>query len=96
MDYELKPCMCGHKTPEITKEKHPFIGETFGVICDNCGLYMDCRKHSKQEAIEFWNTRPIEDALQSGIQQLTTENGNLKHHIANLEQKLYFLSHSSL
>jgi hypothetical protein len=87
---ELKPCQCGEQTPEFTTYKHSVYGDRYGVTCYTCGLFLDCRKKTKDEAAKIWNTRPRGGALQADVQQLTTENGNLKHLVANLRQQLYF------
>ena len=71
-DIELKPCpFCGGKAKCIE-----YYG-LFHVIC--CDCYIAGRdRPSIDEAIEAWNIRPIEDALQAENERLKKELADLK------------------
>lgn len=63
-EQELKPCpFCKDGTPNIT---HRFIGITIRCSCGAHSEYFN----TEEEAINAWNTRPIEDALRQENEQL--------------------------
>ena len=59
---ELKPCQCGAKAEYIEEDGGHWI------VCHNGHetAIFDC----KEDLMEFWQSRPIEDALQSRITEL--------------------------
>lgn len=75
MSQELKPCpLCGaHAELYIDFMKHP--DELYWVYCAG-SVYGDCATtrvfHTEKEAVEAWNTRPIESALQARIAETET------------------------
>jgi len=80
---ELKPC--------------PFCGGT--NICTEKGINLNyCDSCSAEANIEHWNTRPLEDALQSRIaelewnnSELTDENAELTLRVTEMETELNLL-----
>jgi len=71
---ELKPCpFCGGM-PKVNDWTLKGITDK-RCFCDNekCPVYL-----SKTIAIDDWNTRPIEDALNDRIAELEAENAALK------------------
>jgi len=83
MSEELKPC--------------PFCGGT--KICTEKGINLNyCDSCSAEANIEHWNTRPLEDALQSRIaelewnnSELTDENAELTLRVTEMETELNLL-----
>lgn len=75
MQSEPKPC------PFCKCKPIPFIAGSskYSVRCsnENCGVRPSGRfiggSNTPEEAIELWNSRPIEDALQSEIDRLKAE-----------------------
>ena len=87
MSEELRPCpFC--KSNNTTLDYYEISGpQELGtiVVCNDCG--------ASAKSIVDWNTRPIEDALQSRIAELEAERDdwrksyiNLWRHINNLPQ----------
>ena len=67
---ELKPCpFCGN-----TNLHHTETSIFHAVWCKDCGAMVDI---DDGDAIKLWNTRPLEDALQSRIAELEAENNRL-------------------
>lgn len=69
---ELKPCpFCGN-LPMVGS--HGKLDELHEVYCEHfaCGGEV-AGFSSEAEAIECWNTRPLEDALQAEIDKLKAE-----------------------
>jgi Lar family restriction alleviation protein len=74
----LKPCpFCGKDPNQATAE----LGDRpcFYYECKNpkCGATEMGWHNTEQEAINAWNTRPIEDALRNEIAQLQADNRSL-------------------
>jgi len=75
----LKPCpFCGTEPNHMTSE----LGDRpcFYYECDNpkCGAAEKGWHDTEQEAINAWNTRPIEDALRKEIAQLKKDRLEFK------------------
>ena len=70
MSNALKPCpFCGGAEQEII-----YQNGIDGIACISClGCFGNCAGNSDLFAAKSWNTRPIEDALQSQIDQLKTQ-----------------------
>jgi len=67
---ELKPCpKC--KSSDVAIEIWPDnpLGP-LRVGCKACQYSPDWWENTREEAVEYWNTRPIEDALRSEIELL--------------------------
>ena len=66
---ELKPCpFCGSEGAILDE---PFYEDEYGCFCNKkCGAVGPCDEDG-EKAIEFWNTRPIEDALRAEIARLS-------------------------
>ena len=74
----LKPCpFCGKDPNQATAE----LGDRpcFYYECENpkCGAAEKGWHDTEKEAINAWNTRPIEDALRKEIAQLQADNRSL-------------------
>jgi len=75
---DLKPCpFCGKEPNQTSTE----LGDRpcFYYECENpkcCAAEMGWHD-TEQEAIDAWNTRPIEDALRKEISQLQADNRSL-------------------
>lgn len=89
-DYgELKPCpFCGGLKSTI----EPIFGASFDtprycVICSLCGADSQVDL-GKSGAVECWNNRPIEDALQAQINDLTARNKHLQWDIEQAERRV--------
>jgi len=71
MKTELKPCpFCGDK---VTLEDNSNLTNhrtVYWVACHNCSDLDTPCYFTASEVIEDWNTRPLEDALQSRITEL--------------------------
>lgn len=81
---ELKPCpFCGGM-PKVNIWTMHGITES-RCFCDNekCPVYL-----SKTIAIDDWNTRPIEDALNKRIAELEAENVNLSKKVTDYVKEL--------
>ncbi|HNX37050.1 MAG TPA: Lar family restriction alleviation protein [Candidatus Cloacimonadota bacterium] len=75
---ELKPCpFCGSKPHHITADL--LTRPCFYYECENktCHASEKGWHDTEQEAIDAWNSRPIEDALRSRIVELEAENERL-------------------
>jgi Zn ribbon nucleic-acid-binding protein len=110
MSEELKPCPFCNRTDNLRVLSEGQINAVFGVVCYHCGCQFHCRADSEADAKIAFNTRPIEDALRAEIDQLkhmyATQygelaavnkiNGELKHQIANLQQRISFLEHPAV
>ena len=75
---DLKPCpFCGKEPNQMTAE----LGDRpcFYYECENpkCQAAEMGWHDTEQEAIDAWNTRPIEDALRKEIAQLQADNRSL-------------------
>jgi hypothetical protein len=89
MTEKLKPCpFCGEKA---TIEDCSYYDEkkSWSAMCGNpsCFAYTETHK-TKSLAIERWNKRPIEEALQKRIEELEAERDRLKKNHAELGKKL--------
>lgn len=60
----------------------------WSVMCDNpkCFAYTEAFK-TKKEAVESWNSRPVEEALQKRIEELEAE----RDHFREVAEKLVWL-----
>lgn len=63
----LKPCQCSFDDAKI--ENHLPERNIWRIYCPNCGMCTDY-VDSREEAIEVWNCRPIENALQADVDRL--------------------------
>lgn len=53
----LKRCpLCGGEAKFLSAKFAP-IGILHGIECDDCGLWLDCRERSKENAAKQWNSR---------------------------------------
>ena len=68
MSSELKPCPHCGSTRVALQARHPRISPYF-VECRTCDA-RGARSEDREEAIAFWNLRPIEDALRDRIDAL--------------------------
>lgn len=76
MNEELKPCpFCGSDDVEL--EYDSFIDYCI-IECRECGVERN-RCWDEDDAIELWNTRPIEDEKDREIESLKVELDNLRH-----------------
>ncbi len=68
MSEELKPCpFCGSSGAILDE---PLNEDEYGCFCNAlCGAIGPCDEDG-EKAVEFWNTRPIEDALRARIAEL--------------------------
>ena len=58
---ELEPCpFCGWKRIKILEDDNPYLYYRFSSQCQNCGASAKLG-HTKEEAIEAWNRRVIDD-----------------------------------
>lgn len=78
MSEKLKPCpFCGKKA---SIQDCSYFGSTpmWSAMCDNpkCFAYTEAFK-TKKEAVERWNNRPAEEALQKQIAELEKEKSEL-------------------
>lgn len=79
MSEELKPCpFCGKKA-SIQDCSYYGSAPAWSAMCDNptCFAYTEAFK-TKKEAIERWNNRPAEEALQKRIAELEAERDRLR------------------
>ena len=93
MNEELKPCpFCGS-----TEIRYGY-GTLFPVVwCFKCDSQVE-DVDEVDNAIELWNTRPIEDALQARIaelewnnSELTDENKELNQRVTEMEERLRWI-----
>lgn len=80
---ELKPCpFCGGKK-YIEKQTNDYGSY---VICRKCGSASGFFKMQK-EAVEAWNSRQIEDALQKKLDESREDNAeNMEYHVEERER----------
>lgn len=72
----------------------PFCGKPMSVdnffSCDGypqaCGCWE--KTHSGEKAMEIWNTRPLEDALQAEVERLVDKNRTLRKKNSELRDEL--------
>jgi Lar family restriction alleviation protein len=89
---ELKPCpFCGTKPHPITADLH--TRPCFYYECENktCHAAEKGWHDTEQEAIDAWNTRPIEDALRSRITELEK---HIKNAVDDIEATLKCLPYA--
>lgn len=64
MSEELKACpFCGSKDLNLVRDKY--------IICNSCNAFSPDDKAENRN--ELWNTRPLEDALRSRVEELERE-----------------------
>ena len=86
---DLKPCpFCGKDPNQTTAE----LGDRpcFYYECENpkCHAAEMGWHDTEQEAIDAWNTRPIEDALRKEIAQLQADNRSLVEQMNQMAMKI--------
>jgi len=85
---QLKPCpFCGTKPHPITADL--LTRPCFYYECENktCHAAEKGWHDTEQEAIDAWNARPIEDALNAELAQLRKDNQELRNRIESIETK---------
>ena len=72
---ELKNCpFCGSGAIEVCEwEEYTKIG------CLDCDYVIKCRDCDEDDAVDYWNTRPAEDAKDKEIERLNNELGIQKN-----------------
>jgi hypothetical protein len=84
---ELKKCpFCGGEAQVNTWTMHGITESR--CFCSNS----DCPNSVRTVALEQWNSRPIEDALNARIAELEAENAGLKERVAMLDVTAVFKS----
>lgn len=53
----LLPCPLACSGSSVFTENRFFFGIGYGVKCDSCGLWLDCRARTKAEAATLWSIR---------------------------------------
>jgi len=89
---KLKPCpFCGTKPHPITADL--LTRPCFYYECENktCHAAEKGWHDTEQEAIDAWNSRPIEDALQAEIETLTGKLDSAKYSDAQFREKAKLL-----
>lgn len=89
MSEGLKPCpFCGKKA---SIQDCSYFGSTpmWSAMCDNpkCFAYTEAFK-TKKEAVECWNSRPAEEALQKRIAELETERDRMREALEHVVKLL--------
>ena len=81
MNEELKPCpFCGGKEVKLFKE-----GSIWVVECLQCLAKVGAT--AEADVLDFWNARPIEDALQKELDEAREDNcENMEYHVAERER----------
>lgn len=65
MTQAVRPCpKCGSANIDADDN------EVDGVVCVDCGFWMDYHPIGRDETLDLWNERPLEDALRSEITRL--------------------------
>lgn len=65
MTQDVRPCpKCGSANIDADDN------EVDGVVCVDCGFWMDYHPIGRDETLDLWNERPLEDALRSEIARL--------------------------
>lgn len=84
-EQELKPCPCCENENDCDPQVEIFIEyinfcaekvPLYYVECNSCQLRTDSNQ-LKQESIDNWNTRPIEDELRAEIERLKGKMKNM-------------------
>lgn len=71
---DLKPCpFCGGEAYLVGKE-----GNVYAIECGSC--FFKIGATTEKDVVEYWNGRPIEDALRA-------ENKRLREALENIEEK---------
>jgi|GEM_PF-5555423 len=88
----LKPCpFCGKDPNQATAE----LGDRpcFYYECENpkCGAAEKGWHDTEQEAINAWNTRPIEDALRKEIEQIMLSHEQATNEALKLQKRVHEL-----
>ena len=88
MSKKLKPCPFCRKKASIQDCSYFGSAPAWCVMCDNpkCFAYTEAFK-TKKEAVECWNSRPAEEALQKRIEELEVE----RNHFRDLTKMLIWL-----
>lgn len=72
---KLKPCPCHYVNDEAINtgyhapKLHVMSNKKYEIVCRICGLH-SAFYETEEEAIAAWNTRPIEDSLNTRIIKL--------------------------
>lgn len=87
MSEKLRNCpFCGEMIREDDYgNKYPVgygseFHKTYHLICECCGLTIN-NYFVRRDLVKYWNTRPIEDALQRRIDELTAELAALREQV---------------
>lgn len=69
MSEDLKPCpFCGSGAIEVSAwEDHTTIG------CLDCDYGIRCQDCDEEDVVDWWNTRPAEEALKKEVERLKRE-----------------------
>jgi len=81
MSEELKPCLCGNNV-----SIHSYYGNVWYKVKCKCGIRNKAYK-SRQDAINAWNNRPIEDSLRQQVSELIRQKMHLEVKVARLEKE---------
>ena len=80
----LKPCpFCGSGAIEVCAWEN-----STDISCLDCDYTIKCHDCDEEDAVDYWNTRPVEDAL-------TAEVERMKDRVERLELLLFKIQETS-